>query len=838
MASYPNGGAGDGADVIQIDEAYEFCAPRFFDFINEETEEEIRRAERWFETSISYAPSPFMPKIKEGRSIKIATLCNFGNVDEVQKEQEPAEVSNQREDPMLPADNTIRHEQERDIAPEVKSRQQQEEKNGKKNSFEFFSEVKPSEDSSLPQQEKSLPSEDSSLPQQEKSLPVGDNRSDSLAPVENLSKEDIPSFELHVPPSSNGARVGDSAPKSQKVPMKIIAPARVKNQVTIEACTPKVQRVSVKGGAPTSTKNLTTENIASLVKKPSAGKPKTKSSKCTKPRSVTKCPGSVNMKNAMATDIAQENQAIKRQKLDDERCRQILNVKTRVLPHKSRPGLTGGTDIFSSGARGCHDDSSLRKEVTPFISTAELVKKFQSRTRDLDLSKNGSLSHDDTASMAQRRLRLTLTRPKEPALETAYRVRAVRVKSSAELEEEMLAKIPKFKARPVNKKILEAPSLPALPRTVPQPPEFQEFHLKTMERANQHAETSSTISSIDASSLSQSKPLKLTAPRPPLLETSLRARPPNRVKSSQELELEELQKIPKFKARPLNKKILESKGDIGLFSNPKPQITTPQEFHFATNDRLGPPATVMELFDKLSLHSEPSQHDKQVPRITAPNPFRLKTEERGFEKERQFALQILQRQWEEETAKVPKANPYPYTTDYPVIPPKPEPKQCTKPEAFQLESLVRHEVELQRKLEEKEYMEREEAQRRRFKAQPIMRDDPVPLPERERKPLTEVQEFVYHADHRAVQRSEFDKKIKEKEIMCKRMREEYETAKMIEEEKAVKQLRRTMVPHARSLPKFDDPFLPQKSTKETTKPKSPELRVNQRGDRRHAFHMR
>ncbi|KAF8364654.1 hypothetical protein HHK36_033334 [Tetracentron sinense] len=73
------------------------------------------------------------------------------------------------------------------------------------------------------------------------------------------------------------------------------------------------------------------------------------------------------------------------------------------------------------------------------------------------------------------------------------------VKSSAELEEEMMAKIPKFKARPVNKKIMEAPTLPALPRSTPQLPEFQEFHLKTMERANQHAETSTVVSSTDAS---------------------------------------------------------------------------------------------------------------------------------------------------------------------------------------------------------------------------------------------------------------------------------------------------------------------------------------------------
>jgi len=49
--------------------------------------------------------------------------------------------------------------------------------------------------------------------------------------------------------------------------------------------------------------------------------------------------------------------------------------------------------------------------------------------------------------------RMTLTRPKEPEFETAQRARPVKVKSSAELEEEMMAKMPKFKARPLNKKV-------------------------------------------------------------------------------------------------------------------------------------------------------------------------------------------------------------------------------------------------------------------------------------------------------------------------------------------------------------------------------------------------
>ncbi|KAI3973930.1 hypothetical protein MKX01_030506 [Papaver californicum] len=58
----------------------------------------------------------------------------------------------------------------------------------------------------------------------------------------------------------------------------------------------------------------------------------------------------------------------------------------------------------------------------------------------------------------------------------------------------MMASVPNFKARPVTKKILEAPTLPALPRSTPHLPELQEFHLKKSARVNQHAETSTESS--------------------------------------------------------------------------------------------------------------------------------------------------------------------------------------------------------------------------------------------------------------------------------------------------------------------------------------------------------
>ncbi|KAE8706216.1 Protein TPX2 [Hibiscus syriacus] len=223
----------------------------------------------------------------------------------------------------------------------------------------------------------------------------------------------------------------------------------------------------------------------------------------------------------------------------------------------------------------------------------------------------------------------------------------VRVKSSAELEEEMMTKIPKFKARPLNKKIFEASTpLPSLPRSTPMPPEFQskkciafeEFHFETMARASKNAETSSVASTEAPCQNIERKP-QLTEPKSPVLQTSLREKSP---------------------------KIFESKEELGIFCNAKKQVTIPQEFHFATHERIPPPPlAVFDLLDKLSLNSE-SSHDP-IPRNTIPNPFHLHTEERSVEKEKKFAMEILEKQFEEEQARVPKATPYSYTTDYPVI---------------------------------------------------------------------------------------------------------------------------------------------------------------------------
>ncbi|KAK6777194.1 hypothetical protein RDI58_023911 [Solanum bulbocastanum] len=780
---------------VVMDDDYEFSAPRFYDFINGETDEDKRKAELWFETSISYAPSPFMQRIKKsGRTIQLESLCDFTKDGELQDNARPVAEPSSSGSTEEVSSNGI--EEPAAVLTSSGSKE----------------EVKPNEIEERVAEPTSSGNKVQVMPNEIEER--------AAEPASSGSKVQVMPNEIEEP----AAELASSGSKVEVMPKEITDESgrslpnleSVQQQSNVEeVSTPAPPMISQKSDEKTdSKKRQTAKKIASIIRNPSALKSKahlqqSQLKKSSNPASVRK---QTIAKSSVGThNISQENQAIKRQKLEGGKSRQILNVKPQNLPHKIKVGVASGSSTLFASTEEVHKQDRkmyVREPVAPFVSIAEMMKKFQSSTREMSLPRmSSSTSHDDPAGQMQRKHKLILTRPKEPEFVTAQRVRPTRVKSSAELEEEMMAKIPKFKARLLNKKILEVPTLPALPKSTPQLPEFKEFHLQTMARANQNVETS-TVASLESTQSHQWKSSHLTAPKSPVLKTSLRARPP-RIRSTKEMEKEELEKVPKFKARPLNKKIFESRGDLGMFCNTKRQVTVPQEFHFATDERIPPPANVADmLFDKLSLNSEP-QNDKTIPRNTTPNPFHLSTEERGAEKERKLFTELLHKQIEEERARMRKATPYPYTTDYPVIPPKPEPKRSTRPEPFQLESLIKHEQETWRQMEERRRMEEEEAKMRNFKAQPILTEDPIPVPEKVRKPLTEVQDFKLNVDHRSLDRAEFDKKIKQKEVMHKRYREETESARMMEEEKALKQLRRTLVPHARPVPKFDHPFLPQ-----------------------------
>ncbi|KAL8551045.1 hypothetical protein ACS0TY_000212 [Phlomoides rotata] len=106
---------------------------------------------------------------------------------------------------------------------------------------------------------------------------------------------------------------------------------------------------------------------------------------------------------------------------------------------------------------------------------------------------------------------------------------------------------------------------------------------------------------------------------------------------------------------------------------------------------------------------------------------------------------------------------------------------------FSIEKSGWHEEEMQREMEERRRKEIEEEEMRKFKALHIFKEYEhvfiyigtlFQFP-RKSEPLTEVQEYNLHVDNRAVDRAEFYKKMKEKEMVHKRYREEAEAAKMV-----------------------------------------------------------
>ncbi|XP_076916828.1 protein TPX2-like [Bidens hawaiensis] len=254
---------------------------------------------------------------------------------------------------------------------------------------------------------------------------------------------------------------------------------------------------------------------------------------------------------------------------------------------------------FGNNSSGVESQAAKRQKldgghlfkVTDTTQQTNFIHKAPKREGIID----GNLGHG--------RLRITVPRP--PDLATAQRAHRTRQKDDNE-NQHVTSRAPGFRARPLNRKIFEAPSLMHQKRTTRQLPEFQEFHLKTSERAVQN--TASAVTS----TLSCYSNLK--APQKPSLafgtESSSRELKGSNI--SGVMKQEDGETIHRFKALPLNKKIFSSKGDLGVFRSSKRETTVAMAFNFQTEKRAhhAPP---VDLFNKLSLASEPGSRSTRPP---------------------------------------------------------------------------------------------------------------------------------------------------------------------------------------------------------------------------------
>ncbi|GKA05333.1 protein TPX2, partial [Tanacetum coccineum] len=348
--------------------------------------------------------------------------------------------------------------------------------------------------------------------------------------------------------------------------------------------------------------------------------------------------------------------------------------------------------------------------------------------------------------MMLRKPKLMQTRPTEPPFKTSQSVCLVNIRSSA-------VQTPKFERQRMIRKSAETTTVASV-ETTPRNHQCKPHH---------------------------------TTPKI-ALRTSLTARKPKS-------EIEQQEKTSSFKARPLNKKILESKGELGLFCNKKRQVTIPREFHFATDKRIPPKIPDnAELFDKIT-SGLGSLNKKPIPRKTVPHPFHLQTDKRG---------EIIHKYIQEEQPGIPASSPHPLK-----VPSKTESRHCQKPEPFQLDSVVSHE-------EKRRLLEDEDTSVRVVEAETMLKEECNAVPERVRRPLTEVQESILH-------RTEFDSNFKEK--------------KMMEDEIVKKQLQKTSILCAGEVPSVGQLFSPKKSSKGVTKSKSPSSNVSVRKDGRRKMNV-
>ncbi|PON64089.1 TPX [Trema orientale] len=310
----------------------------------------------------------------------------------------------------------------------------------------------------------------------------------------------------------------------------------------------------------------------------SSNKPKGK----TNPSVKASFPRSSTLMKPTASQLAKQN-----------RLPQVGNSRIQMLPVQSHEkSLCSSSGVESQAPkRQKLEGGHLRKFGAGHVSSMSQVTDGKQQNYFV----HKVPKKDETVDKNSAHAKLRLTVPREPELETAHRAQRTRPRTVTEVEQ-VTSTVRRFKARPLNRKIFEAPSLPLPKRSTPKLPEFQVFHLKTMDRAMQNASTVSSSNHCKDSDKGHDK-------------TGTSTIAENGKKESRRPITTEVLKpdgdaLHRFKALPLNKKIFSSKGDIGIFRNNKRETTIPMEFNFHTERRVQHNPPPIDLFSKLSLTSE------------------------------------------------------------------------------------------------------------------------------------------------------------------------------------------------------------------------------------------
>ena len=426
-----------------------------------------------------------------------------------------------------------------------------------------------------------------------------------------------------------------------------------------------------------------------------------------------------------------------------------------------------------------------------------------------------------------------MTVPRSPHLSGARgdRFFSARAKTSEELELEKIAAVPKFRARPLTRAVLqgsagaaekaaaaakkkrEAAALVAKGKAKPAPFDAAVGRARTRdERAAERAECAARDAkrarlASEAEAYGFAGAVPPTAPESPAFATARRA--------------------------ALRAPFVESDGGgSGLLAH---TTATRGARRVAASDVDGPSAAGP------TTDGVASDRFGRVDGVTCPAPFALATDRRGeaAKAELEFRLEQKARLEAERARAAAKARPVPKTSSRACRSRLPEPvfKPPTSTEPFRLrgEALSAYEKKRERERVEKE--KEEEEKRRRFAAKPLPEATfrTVFAVRRSDKPLTTPAEDVLAAGaRRAAERAAFDAELAE---LAKRREEELAETKRLEAEaeaKARKALRKSTRFVAAPMPDYGalaSLGVAPVAERALTRPESPPLRTNRRASR-------
>jgi len=464
-----------------------------------------------------------------------------------------------------------------------------------------------------------------------------------------------------------------------------------------------------------------------------------------------------------------------------ERLKKMLQPRGKALLVPvvlSKKPVTIPDDVELQTSKRTRATEEVPEHKSPFKPLALKVAEFQKKTPSRFRTKPGPPPEHKPLSMTQ---------AQEPQLMTSMRVRPSTFKTREDLEAEELATMPKWQALPLNTAVL------------------------------------SGSTRMDVRFLKEHEAPQRTEPQPFNFVTDDRAE--RRRAAHQQREQNE--KPPEFKAAPLKRSILEQ--PVGIPEKRRASTTVPKSPLLRTKLRSH---EVHHEEPKHEFHARPVPeylsvpqefHREAAPPLTDPQPFNLQTERRGRAHQQAFKARLEQLEKEEKELRIPKAQLLPASVDHPIIPPKPEPRNLTIPQPFQLRSESRHQdfvSEFSRELQQEEEAKRAEAE---FKARPVPKLDKVFTVQSSDKPLTVPEDISFTTDTRVEERKKFNQAMEEKMRAIEEQKRREEEERQLAEEQAKLEFRKQLHFEARPVPDFSKPFMALPSGKKLTCPHSPKL---------------